>query len=553
MTGPASAAATAPPAIEAVGIVKSFPGVRANDHVDFDLRPGEIHALLGENGAGKSTLMNVLAGLYRPDEGRMRVGGQDVEFRSPRDAIAAGIGMVHQHFTLVPSQTVAENVLLGLDTPRFRLDLRKTEKEVARLASDVGLRVDPGASVWQLSVGEQQRVEIIKLLYHGASVLILDEPTAVLAPQEIAELFTTLRSMVGGGRSVVFISHKLGEVLSIADRITVMRGGVVTAAGIDPSTVTRADLARLMVGRPVLEQLQRTQVEPGRVVLHVDDVNAESDRRLPALRGASLEVHAGEIVGVAAVAGNGQSELAQVITGLRTCTGRVTIDGREVGARPSREAITAGVAHVHIRTSSFPPMRRGGAWIAFDLQAIRLGDPRRDLVECPGLPLPVGELACEPWVALLQRERVDRPRFAQRRVEVACEPRRLCSRRVHMAEALQVAARPGPGEGRVKRALVGVTAAGAQAPERDVGGDLGHRGGACGEHVGGERAAVFPAPLVHEHQGEPRARVGRVQVLLLGERDVIAQRALRAVELVHLPKTPAQHPVPVGDAMLELA
>ncbi len=290
--------------------------------------------------------MNVLAGLYRPDEGRMRVGGQDVEFRSPRDAIAAGIGMVHQHFTLVPSQTVAENVLLGLDTPRFRLDLRKTEKEVARLASDVGLRVDPGASVWQLSVGEQQRVEIIKLLYHGASVLILDEPTAVLAPQEIAELFTTLRSMVGGGRSVVFISHKLGEVLSIADRITVMRGGVVTAAGIDPSTVTRADLARLMVGRPVLEQLQRTQVEPGRVVLHVDDVNAESDRRLPALRGASLEVHAGEIVGVAAVAGNGQSELAQVITGLRTCTGRVTIDGREVGARPSREAIAAGVAHV---------------------------------------------------------------------------------------------------------------------------------------------------------------------------------------------------------------
>jgi simple sugar transport system ATP-binding protein len=341
-----SDATTVPPAIEAVGIVKSFPGVRANDHVDFDLRPGEIHALLGENGAGKSTLMNVLAGLYRPDEGVVRVGGADVEFRSPRDAIAAGIGMVHQHFTLVPSQTVAENVLLGLDKPRFRLDLKRTETEVARLARDVGLRVDPGASIWQLSVGEQQRVEIIKLLFHGARVLILDEPTAVLAPQETTELFATLRSMAASGRSVVFISHKLGEVLSIADRITVMRAGVVTAAGIDPKTVTRADLARLMVGRPVLEQLKRTEVEPGRVVLDVADVTADSDRGLPALRGASLEVRAGEIVGVAAVAGNGQSELAQVITGLRTCTGGVTIDGRDVAARPSRESIAAGVGHV---------------------------------------------------------------------------------------------------------------------------------------------------------------------------------------------------------------
>jgi general nucleoside transport system ATP-binding protein len=342
----APVAAEAPPAIEAVGIVKTFPGVRANDHVDFDVRPGEIHALLGENGAGKSTLMNVLAGLYRPDEGVVRVGGQEVGLHSPRDAIAAGIGMVHQHFTLVPSQTVAENVLLGLDRPRFRLDLRRTEADVDRLAKEVGLHVDAGARVWQLSVGEQQRVEIIKLLFHGARVLILDEPTAVLAPQEIADFFATLRSMVAGGRSVVFISHKLGEVLAIADRITVMRGGVVTAAGIDPSTVTRADLARLMVGRPVLEQLKRTEVEPGRVMLDIEDIHADNDRGLPALRGASLEVRAGEIVGVAAVAGNGQSELAQVITGLRTCTGRVLIDGRDVAAKPSREAIRAGVGHV---------------------------------------------------------------------------------------------------------------------------------------------------------------------------------------------------------------
>jgi general nucleoside transport system ATP-binding protein len=349
MTGTSPAAPSAPAsplAIEAVGIVKAFPGVLANDHVDFDVRPGEIHALLGENGAGKSTLMNVLAGLYRPDEGGIRIGGLDVEFRSPRDAIAAGIGMVHQHFALVPSQTVAENVLLGLDKPRFRLDLRRSEAEIARLARDTGLRVDPTARIWQLSVGEQQRVEIVKLLFHGAQVLILDEPTAVLAPQETAELFATLRSMVEAGRSIVFISHKLGEVLAIADRITVMRAGKVTAAGIDPKTVTRADLAKLMVGRSVLEQLRRTTVEPGRVVLAVEDVTADNDRGLPALRGASLEVRAGEIVGLAAVAGNGQSELAQVITGMRTCQGRVTIDGRNVAARPARDSIDAGVAHV---------------------------------------------------------------------------------------------------------------------------------------------------------------------------------------------------------------
>jgi len=339
-------AASSPNALEAVGIVKSFPGVLANDHVDFDLRAGEIHALLGENGAGKSTLMNVLAGLYRPEDGVVRVDGRAVEFRSPRDAIAAGIGMVHQHFTLVPSQTVAENVLLGLDRPRFRLDLKRTEAEVDAVARDVGLKVDAHARIWQLSVGEQQRVEIIKLLIQGAQVLILDEPTAVLAPQEIADLFTTLRSMVSTGTSVVFISHKLGEVLSIADRITVMRAGRVTAAGIDPKGVTRADLARLMVGRPVLEQLKRTDVETGRVVLQVDDVHADNDRGVPALRGASLEVRAGEIVGIAAVAGNGQSELAQVITGLRMCTGRVMIEGRDLAGRPARESIAAGVAHV---------------------------------------------------------------------------------------------------------------------------------------------------------------------------------------------------------------
>jgi simple sugar transport system ATP-binding protein len=333
-------------AIQATGIVKRFPGVLANDHVDFDLRPGEVHALLGENGAGKSTLMNVLAGMYSPDEGEIRLDGEPVAFRSPRDAIAAGIGMVHQHFALVPSQTVTENVVLGLDKPRFRLDLDRFDDEVRQIAASVGLRVDPRARIWQLSVGEQQRVEILKLLYRGARILIMDEPTAVLAPQEIDDLFGTLRSMTAAGKSVVFISHKLGEVLAIADRITVMRRGHVTAAGVPAAGATREDLARLMVGRTVLERIHRSDREPGGVVLEVRDVEAANDRGLPALRGASLQIRSGEIVGLAAVAGNGQAELAEVVTGLRTCRGSVRVNGEEIANRSPAHAIRRGVGHV---------------------------------------------------------------------------------------------------------------------------------------------------------------------------------------------------------------
>ena len=245
------------PALEARGIVKAFPGVVANDHVDFDLRTGEIHALLGENGAGKSTLMNVLAGLYRPDAGEILLDGRPVAFGSPGDSIAAGLGMVHQHFTLVPSQTVTENVLLGLAEPRFWLRPKRSEAAIGELAARYGLQVHPAAKIWQLSVGEQQRVEILKLLYRGARILIMDEPTAVLAPQEIDDLFRTLRSMTADGRSVVFISHKLGEVMAIADRITVMRRGVVTAAGLAPADTSTTDLARRMVGRDVLEIIER--------------------------------------------------------------------------------------------------------------------------------------------------------------------------------------------------------------------------------------------------------------------------------------------------------
>jgi simple sugar transport system ATP-binding protein len=333
-------------AVEARGIVKHFPGVLANDDVDFDLRRGEVHALLGENGAGKSTLMNILAGLYRPDAGEVRVDGLPVAFGSPRDAIAAGLGMVHQHFTLVPSQTVTENVLLGLDQPRFLLRSRSSEAEIGRLAERFGLNVHPGARIWQLSVGEQQRVEILKMLYRGASILIMDEPTAVLAPQEADELFATLRSMTAEGRSVVFISHKLGEVLAIADRITVMRRGRVTASGVPAAGATKADLARLMVGRSVLEVVDKPPVEPGAVVLAVLGVSAENDRGLPALRDVTLDVRAGEIVGIAAVAGNGQSELAEVVTGLRPCRGEVLVRGEPVANRSTGTVIRRGVAHV---------------------------------------------------------------------------------------------------------------------------------------------------------------------------------------------------------------
>jgi ABC-type uncharacterized transport system ATPase subunit len=333
--------------VEMRGIVKQFPGVLANDHVDFDLRAGEIHALLGENGAGKSTLMNVLAGLYKQDSGAIKVKGQPVSFSSPRDAIRAGIGMVHQHFMLVPSQTVTENVLLGLDAPRFFMRLAEYDRKVADLGDKFGLKVDPRAKIWQLSVGEQQRVEILKMLYRGAEVLIMDEPTAVLAPQEIVELFKTLRAMNADGKSVIFISHKLQEVTAIADRITVLRRGVVTAAGLPATGVTRQELAHQMVGREVIFRLDKKKVAPGELVLEVNDIHAENDKGLPALRGLSLNVREGEIVGVAGVAGNGQRELSQVITGLRKCSqGQVFLKGEKVSNRNALFGIQHGVAYI---------------------------------------------------------------------------------------------------------------------------------------------------------------------------------------------------------------
>ncbi len=336
-----------PNVVEMRGIVKKFPGTLANDHVDFDLRPGEIHALLGENGAGKSTLMNILAGLYRQEAGTIHVAGQPANFHSPRDAIARGLGMIHQHFTLVPSLTVTENILLGLDEPRFRMRLSRYDDKMAALGERFGLRIMPRAKVWQLTVGEQQRVEILKMLYRGVRVLIMDEPTAVLAPQEIDELFKTLRAMVAEGRSIVFISHKLQEVANIADRVTVLRKGRVTASGLPAHGATPAELARLMVGREVLFYPDKKPQTPGAVVLELDKVAALNDKGRPALRQVSLQVRAGEIVGIAAIAGNGQSELAEVITGLRRCTGgRVLVEGEDVTNQSARRSIAHGVAHV---------------------------------------------------------------------------------------------------------------------------------------------------------------------------------------------------------------
>ncbi|MCG3210253.1 MAG: Galactose/methyl galactoside import ATP-binding protein MglA [Anaerolineae bacterium] len=338
--------AETPYAVEMKDIVIRFPGVLANDHVNLTLKQGEIHALLGENGAGKSTLMNALAGLYKPSSGVVKVYGEPVHFNSPKDAIAKGIGMVHQHFMLVPTQTVTENILLGLNEPRFFMRLADYDKKIVALQEQFGLRVDPTAKIWQLSVGEQQRVEILKTLYRGAKILIMDEPTAVLAPQEIEELMGTMRSMVTQGKSIIFISHKLHEVTAVADRITVLRKGKGTAEGLSMQGVTKEDLARLMVGRNVVFTVTKTAHVPGDVVLDMQDVRCENAKGVPALRGVNLQIRAGEILGIAGVAGNGQSELAEVITGLRSCSGSIKMNGQEVANQPPITAIKSGVSHV---------------------------------------------------------------------------------------------------------------------------------------------------------------------------------------------------------------
>ncbi len=332
--------------VEMHDIVLRFPGVLANDHVNFTLRRGEIHALLGENGAGKSTLMNVLSGLYRPESGTIKINGKTTIFNSPKDAIASGIGMVHQHFMLVPTLTVTENILLGLDEPKFIMNLPKYNSKIGELQEKYGLKVDPTAKIWQLSVGEQQRVEILKMLYRGVDILILDEPTAVLAPQEIDDLMETMSALVAQGKSIIFISHKLNEVQQVADRLTVLRKGKVTAEGIPVEGLTRTQLAELMVGREVIFRIEKDLKETGEVVLEVSNLSAENSRGLPAVKNVSFTIREGEILGIAGVAGNGQSELVEAITGLRPCTGSICINGQELANQSPRAGMKCGMAHI---------------------------------------------------------------------------------------------------------------------------------------------------------------------------------------------------------------
>ncbi|HOC22599.1 MAG: ABC transporter ATP-binding protein [Chloroflexi bacterium] len=337
---------SAAPLLQMRDITKRFPGVLANDHVSLELYPGEVLALLGENGAGKSTLMNVLVGLYRPDEGEIVVRGRKVEIHSPRDAAALGIGMVHQNFMLVETMTVAENIILGMPDLPFKPDMEAITARIRELSARYNLEVDPAAYIWQLSVGEQQRVEILKLIYRGAEILILDEPTAVLTPQEAEELRRVIQLMTAEGKAAIFITHKMEEVMAFSQRVMVLARGRVVAEKRTAETSPQ-ELAQLMVGREVLFRLEKRACQPGAVVLEVRDLTAENDKGLPALRGITLQIHAGEILGIAGVAGNGQRELAEAITGLRKATGgSVHIGPHDVTNQPPLRAIQAGVSHI---------------------------------------------------------------------------------------------------------------------------------------------------------------------------------------------------------------
>ncbi len=337
----------APIVLETKGMTKRFPGVLANDRISLTLRKGEILALLGENGAGKSTLMNMIYGLYHPDEGELWIKGEHVKLQGPGDAITRGVGMVHQHFQLVPVMTVAENVMLGAEITRgFHLDQRGAIRQVKELSKQYGLEVDPTAVIDDLPVGTQQRVEIIKALYRNADILILDEPTAVLTPQEANELFRIMRDLTAQGVSIIFITHKLKEVLAVSDRIGVLRGGQYVGTA-DPQTATEASLAELMVGRKVILQVDKSKAQPGQPMLQVEELVVEDERGQTAVAGLSLEVRTGEILGVAGVQGNGQREFVEALTGLRPVKGgRALIGGTDITHAAPRIVTELGVAHI---------------------------------------------------------------------------------------------------------------------------------------------------------------------------------------------------------------
>lgn len=341
------------PILRVKGISKRFPGVLANNKVDFELAAGEIHALLGENGAGKTTLMNIVYGLYQQDEGKIFVKGKERDITSPKEALALGIGMVHQHFMLVPVMTVSENLMLGHESTKgphlgslSAIDSAKVAEEIQALADQYGLNIHPNVLVQDLSVGEQQRVEIVKALYRGAQILILDEPTAVLTPQEADDLFVVLRSLVADGKSIIFISHKLKEVLKIADRITVMRAGTVVGRT-RPAKTSESHLAALMVGREVILQVKKKPARPGNIVLKVENLKVNADSGQLAVDGVSFDLRSGEVLGVAGVQGNGQTELVEALTGLRPpVVGKVLLLGKPVTGSTPRQITELSTAHI---------------------------------------------------------------------------------------------------------------------------------------------------------------------------------------------------------------
>jgi ABC-type uncharacterized transport system ATPase subunit len=337
-----------PPVLELRGITKAFPGVLANDHIDLTLEQGEIHALLGENGAGKTTLMNILYGLYTPDEGQIMLNGQEAQIQGPPDAIAQGIGMVHQHFMLVPVMTVTENVMLGVESTRngIFLDQTQVDQRIQEISQQHGLEVDPEAYIKDIPVGVQQRVEIIKVLYREADILILDEPTAVLTPQEVEDLFKVLRSLSAQGKSLIFITHKLKEVMALADRITVLRNGRVVGTT-TPDETTELKLAAMMVGREVDLVVRKKPASPADVVLEVKDLRVLDERQNMTVNGVSFEVRAGEVLGIAGVQGNGQTELVYALTGLQSIVGgEMRLLGETLAHATPRKILERGVAHV---------------------------------------------------------------------------------------------------------------------------------------------------------------------------------------------------------------
>jgi simple sugar transport system ATP-binding protein len=332
--------------LEMAGICKSFHGLQANKNISLEINRGEILGLLGENGAGKTTLMKILYGLYQPNSGEIRINGQPVVFRSPKDAIRAGIGMVHQHFMLVQNHTVAENVALGYDESPFFFPGKKIEKQLEEFHLKYGLKINPAAKVWQLSAGEQQRVEIVKALLQGADLLILDEPTSVLTPGEAKELFAVLKTMAGEGHSVIIISHKLEEILDVCGRVVVLRRGERVGEA-ETLSVSKRDLARMMVGRDIVFSFERRPAEKGDFVLEVEGLSVPGDRGVTAVRDVSFEIHKGEIFGIAGVSGNGQRELVEAITGLRRVeSGCIRISGKDITNRSAKVAHAGGISHV---------------------------------------------------------------------------------------------------------------------------------------------------------------------------------------------------------------